>query len=195
MLKISSLKCENTNRFKFVLVAWFALDPKTSHPDILLTNQNSTCTCTSFDDRVVLGDIGFARGKHYWEITIDRYDGNPDPAMGVAYVDTVKDSILGKDNKAWCMYIDSSRSWFRHNNEHSNRREGGVEVGSVIGILLDVPSHKVSFYLNDEKKGSIRLPSLDKPLYPAFSINRKLQITLHSGLEPPDNNTQYGSRA
>lgn len=170
------------------------MDTETAHPDIILSNDNTRATCTSFDDRVVLGNAGFSKGSHYWEITIDRYDGNPDPAMGVAMASTIKDSILGKDDKAWCMYIDSSRSWFRHNNEHSNRRDGGIEVGSVVGIFLDIANHKVSFYLNDEKRGAIRLPSVNEPLYPAFSLNRNVQITLHTGLEPPDANT-YSSSA
>lgn len=167
-------------------VAWFALDPVTAHPDIVLTNDNTTTTCTSFDDRVVLGNIGFSRGCHYWEVTIDRYDGNPDPAVGVALGSTIKDSILGKDDKAWCMYIDSSRSWFRHNNEHSNRRDGGVEVGCVIGVLLDIPNHKVTFYLNDQKRGMMRLPDIPEAFYAAFSLSRNVQITLHTGLEPPE---------
>ena len=96
-----------------ISVAWFTLDPATAHPDIVLTDDNTATTCTSFDDRIVLVNIGFSRGCHYWEVTIDRYDGNPDPAVGVALASTIKDSILGKDDK-WCMYIDSSRSWFRH---------------------------------------------------------------------------------
>lgn len=172
-------------------VAWFSLDPATAHPDIVLTNDNSTTTCTSFDDRVVLGNIGFSRGCHYWEVTIDRYDGNPDPAVGVALASTIKDSILGKDDKAWCMYIDSSRSWFRHNNEHSNRRDGGVDVGSVIGVLLDIPNHKVTYYLNDQKRGLMRLPDTSEAFYAAFSLSRNVQITLHTGLEPPEEALVY----
>lgn len=167
-------------------VAWFTLDPATAHPDIVLTNDNATTTCTSFDDRVVLGNIGFSRGCHYWEVTIDRYDGNPDPAVGVALGSTIKDSILGKDDKAWCMYIDSSRSWFRHNNEHSNRRDGGVDVGAVIGVLLDISNHKVTFYLNDQKRGTMRLPNIQEAFYAAFSLSRNVQITLHTGLDLPD---------
>lgn len=174
-----------------ILVAWFSLDPATAHPDIVLTNDNSTTTCTSFDDRVVLGNIGFSRGCHYWEVTIDRYDGNPDPAVGVALASTIKDSILGKDDKAWCMYIDSSRSWFRHNNEHSNRRDGGVDVGSVIGVLLDIPNHKVTYYLNDQKRGLMRLPDTSEAFYAAFSLSRNVQITLHTGLEPPEEALVY----
>ena len=64
-----------------ISVALFALDPATADPDIVPTTDNRTTICTSFDDRVVLGNIGFSRGCHYWEVTTDRYDGNPDPAV------------------------------------------------------------------------------------------------------------------
>lgn len=52
---------------------------------------------------------------------MDRYDNHPDPAFGVARINTVKDMMLGKDDKAWAMYVDNNRSWFMHNNSHTNR--------------------------------------------------------------------------
>lgn len=68
-------------------------------------------------------------------MAVDRYDNHPDPAFGVARINTVKDMMLGKDDKAWAMYVDNNRSWFMHNNSHTNRykratararaREGG----------------------------------------------------------------------
>lgn len=62
-----------------------------------------------------------SQGAHYWEVTVDRYDNHPDPAFGVARINTVKDMMLGKDDKAWAMYVDNNRSWFMHNNSHTNR--------------------------------------------------------------------------
>lgn len=68
-------------------------------------------------------------------MTVDRYDNHPDPAFGVARINTVKDMMLGKDDKAWAMYVDNNRSWFMHNNSHTNRYEHAnmslrVHVGS-----------------------------------------------------------------
>ena len=54
--------------------------------------------------------------------------GNPDPALGVAQEDCTKDAILGKDGKAWSVYVDSTRSWFQHNNAHLYRSEGGIDL-------------------------------------------------------------------
>lgn len=127
-------------------MAWFTFDPTNAHRDIVLSNENRTVSCSSYDDRVVLGTAAFSKvgvrsnhppaflqpltatllplklqGAHYWEVTVDRYDNHPDPAFGVARINTVKDMMLGKDDKAWAMYVDNNRSWFMHNNSHTNR--------------------------------------------------------------------------
>ena len=109
-----------TLRSSFIPVAWFSFDPASAHADIIFSNDNLTVTCNSYDDRVVLGKTGFSKGLHYWELSIDRYDNHPDPAFGVARIDVLKDAMLGKDDKAWAMYVDNNRSWFMHNNSHTN---------------------------------------------------------------------------
>jgi len=58
-----------------MLVGVFSLDSTTSHKDIILSNNNYTMTAGSFENRVALADVGFSRGQHYWEVTIDRYEG------------------------------------------------------------------------------------------------------------------------
>lgn len=58
-------------------------------------------------------------------LTFIFHSGNPDPAIGVAMESCTKDTILGKDPKAWAVYVDSTRSWFQHNNAHLFRSEGG----------------------------------------------------------------------
>ena len=149
-----------------------------------------SATCMSFEDRVILGSIGFSKGLHYWEITVDRYDNQPDPAFGVARYDVAKDHMLGKDAKSWCMYIDAKRSWFMHNGKHLNRIDNGIqqqENGScVIGILLDLNNFTLSYFVNDESHGGVAFSKLPKGVYyPAFSLNKNVQITINSGLEPP----------
>ncbi|XP_041044127.1 E3 ubiquitin-protein ligase TRIM9 isoform X11 [Carcharodon carcharias] len=167
-------------------MAWFTFDPTSAHPDILLSNDNLTVTCNSYDDRVVLGSVALSKGVHYWELSVDRYDNHPDPAFGVARINLVKDMMLGKDDKAWAMYVDNNRSWFMHSNSHTNRTEGGICKGTTIGVLLDLSKHMLSFYINNMQQGPVAFDNLEGIFVPAISINRNVQVTLHTGLEVPN---------
>ncbi|XP_054987280.1 E3 ubiquitin-protein ligase TRIM9 isoform X5 [Sorex araneus] len=155
-------------------VAWFAFDPGSAHSDIILSNDNLTVTCSSYDDRVVLGKTGFSKGVHYWELTVDRYDNHPDPAFGVARMDVMKDVMLGKDDKAWAI------------------TEGGITKGATIGVLLDLNRKTLTFFINDEQQGPIAFENVEGMFFPAVSLNRNVQVTLHTGLPVPD---FYSSRA
>ncbi|KAM9201742.1 E3 ubiquitin-protein ligase TRIM9 isoform 14-T14 [Dugong dugon] len=177
---------------KLLAVAWFAFDPGSAHSDIIFSNDNLTVTCSSYDDRVVLGKTGFSKGVHYWELTVDRYDNHPDPAFGVARIDVMKDVMLGRDDKAWAMYVDNNRSWFMHNNSHTNRTEGGITKGATIGVLLDLSRKTLTFFINDEQQGPIAFENVEGLFFPAVSLNRNVQVTLHTGLPVPD---FYSSRA
>ncbi|XP_041614174.1 E3 ubiquitin-protein ligase TRIM9 isoform X9 [Vulpes lagopus] len=158
-------------------VAWFAFDPGSAHSDIIFSNDNLTVTCSSYDDRVVLGKTGFSKGVHYWELTVDRYDNHPDPAFGVARIDVMKDVMLGKDDKAWAMYVDNNRSWFMHNNSHTNRTEGGIAKGATIGVLLDLNRKTLTFFINDEQQGPIAFENVEGLFFPAVSLNRNVQVS------------------
>ncbi|KAM9294141.1 E3 ubiquitin-protein ligase TRIM9 isoform 8-T8 [Gastrophryne carolinensis] len=166
-------------------VAWFAFDPGSAHSDIIFSNDNFTVTCNSYDDRVVLGNTGFSKGVHYWELTIDRYDNHPDPAFGVARIEVLKDVMLGKDDKAWAMYVDNNRSWFMHNNSHTNRTEGGITKGATVGVLLDFTRRTLTFSINEEQQGPVAFENMEGLLFPAVSLNRNVQVTLHTGLPIP----------
>ncbi|XP_039112061.1 E3 ubiquitin-protein ligase TRIM9 isoform X6 [Hyaena hyaena] len=155
-------------------VAWFAFDPGSAHSDIIFSNDNLTVTCSSYDDRVVLGKTGFSKGVHYWELTVDRYDNHPDPAFGVARIDVMKDVMLGKDDKAWAI------------------TEGGITKGATIGVLLDLNRKNLTFFINDEQQGPIAFENVEGLFFPAVSLNRNVQVTLHTGLPVPD---FYSSRA
>uniref|UniRef100_A0A8C1CNL4 Tripartite motif containing 67 n=1 Tax=Cyprinus carpio carpio TaxID=630221 RepID=A0A8C1CNL4_CYPCA len=168
-------------------VAWFTFDPTSAHRDIVLSNENQTVTCNSYDDRVVLGTAAFSKGVHYWELSVDRYDNHPDPAFGVARINTMKDMMLGKDDKAWAMYVDNNRSWFMHNNSHTNRAEGGITKGSTVGILLDLTKHTLTFFINKQQHGPVAFENLEGVFMPAVSLNRNVQVTLITGLEVPKN--------
>ncbi|ESO94244.1 hypothetical protein LOTGIDRAFT_215734 [Lottia gigantea] len=166
-------------------VAWFTFDPVTTHQDIIFANNNQSITCNSFDHRVALGNVGFSKGVHYWEIRIDRYDSHTDPSIGIARFDVDKNTMLGKDDKAWSMYIDNQRSWFINHDEHTNRTDGGIQPSDTIGLLLDLNHHTLSYFINDHPHGPIAFTDLHGVFFPAVSINRNVQVTLRSGLEPP----------
>uniref|UniRef100_A0A3P8YUZ7 Tripartite motif containing 9 n=1 Tax=Esox lucius TaxID=8010 RepID=A0A3P8YUZ7_ESOLU len=157
-------------------IAWFTFDPTSAHPDIILSNDNLTVTCSSYDDRVVMGNSGLSRGVHYWEVTVDRYDNHPDPAFGVARGDVLKDVMLGKDDKAWAMYVDNNRSWFMHNNSHTNRADGGISKGATVGVLLDFTRGILMFLINDEQQGPVAFDGIEGLYYPAVSLNRSHYI-------------------
>uniref|UniRef100_A0A8C2TGG3 Tripartite motif containing 9 n=1 Tax=Coturnix japonica TaxID=93934 RepID=A0A8C2TGG3_COTJA len=173
-------------------VAWFSFDPASAHSDIIFSNDNLTVTCNSYDDRVVLGKTGFSKGLHYWELSIDRYDNHPDPAFGVARIDVLKDAMLGKDDKAWAMYVDNNRSWFMHNNSHTNRTEGGITKGATVGVLLDLTRRTLTFSINEDQQGPVAFENLEGLFFPAVSLNRNVQVTLHTGLPVPE---FYASRS
>ena len=97
----------------------------------------------------------------------------------------------GKDDKGWGMYIDHKRSWFINGGQHTDRVEGGIGVNSVIGVLLDLNQHTLSFYVNEEPHGPIAFTDLHGVFYPAISLNRNVQVSVHTGLEPPvDSDTE-----
>ncbi|XP_074920227.1 tripartite motif-containing protein 67 isoform X8 [Chelonoidis abingdonii] len=148
-------------------VAWFTFDPSSAHRDIVLSNDNQTATCSSYDDRVVLGTAAFSKGVHYWELHVDRYDNHPDPAFGIARINVVKDMMLGKDDKAWAM------------------TEGGVSKGATVGVLLDLNKHSLTFYINGQQQGPSAFENVEGVFMPALSLNRNVQVTLHTGLEVP----------
>ncbi|XP_076190178.1 tripartite motif-containing protein 67 isoform X9 [Aptenodytes patagonicus] len=148
-------------------VAWFTFDPSSAHRDIVLSNDNQTATCNSYDDRVVLGTAAFSKGVHYWELHVDRYDNHPDPAFGIARINVVKDMMLGKDDKAWAM------------------TEGGVSKGATVGVLLDLNKHNLTFYINGQQQGPPAFENVEGVFMPALSLNRNVQVTLHTGLEVP----------
>ena len=85
------------------------------------------------------------------------------------------------------MYIDNQRSWFMHNGQHINRINGGIARGSVVGVLLDLKNGQLSFYINGQRHGEIAFSNLIQGdvYYSAVSLNKNVQLTLISGLEPP----------
>ncbi|GJQ65471.1 hypothetical protein Trydic_g7576 [Trypoxylus dichotomus] len=166
-------------------VAWFTFDPILSGPGLQYSEDSARVTGEGWEYRVALGSVGFSRGIHYWEFTVDKFDADTDPAFGIARIDVCRDKMLGKDDKGWAMYIDRQRSWFQHAGGHEQRVEGGISAGGTVGVLLDLNRHTLAFYVNEEPQGSIAFRDLYGVFYPAVSINRGVSVTLHTALDPP----------
>ncbi|EDW25479.1 GL26617, partial [Drosophila persimilis] len=169
-------------------VAWFTFDPVLSGgagSGLIFSKNNATVSVEGWEHRVALGSVGFSRGVHYWEFTIDNYTADTDPAFGVARIDVARNKMLGKDEKSFAMYIDRQRSWFQHNSIHERRVEGGITTGSTIGVLLDLERHTLSFLVNEMPQGSVAFRDLYGVFYPAVSINRGVTLTMHTAMDAP----------
>lgn len=80
-------------------VAWFTFDPVLSGgaaAGLQFFNENLTVSADGWEHSVALGSVGFSRGIHYWEFTVDKYTADTDPAFGVARIDVARDKMLGK---------------------------------------------------------------------------------------------------
>lgn len=84
----------------YFAVAWFTFDLQLSEPGsgLIFSNDNSTVSVEGWEHCVALGSVGFSRGVHYWEFTIDKYTADTDPAFGVARIDVARNKMLGKFN-------------------------------------------------------------------------------------------------
>ena len=82
--------------FFLSVVAWFTFDTVSYPAETRLTADGLTVTTDSYEPRVLLSSVGFSRGVHYWEFTIERYDGTADPAFGIARRDISRETMLGK---------------------------------------------------------------------------------------------------
>lgn len=61
---------------------------------------------------------------------------------------------------------------------------------ATVGVLLDLNAHALSYYVNGEPHGPIAFHGLPNGVfYPAVSLNRHVQVTLHTGLDLPVDDT------
>ncbi|KAF7258670.1 hypothetical protein EG68_04210 [Paragonimus skrjabini miyazakii] len=149
------------------------------------------------EDRVLLANVGFSQGVHYWEWQIEAFDGRGQPSFGVALSSVDRERMLGLDDAGWAMYLNADRSWFLHAAQHRDRTDGGigtvvsttdnekirlntgfprrVSKPAVIGVRLDCDQGHLGFYLNGEPHGPMAFTNL--------LGSAKQQQTVRSSLE------------
>lgn len=93
-------------------MAWFTFDPVLSGgagSGLIFSKNNATVSVEGWEHRVALGSVGFSRGVHYWEFTIDNYTADTDPAFGVARIDVARNKMLGE--YAWPSSLRLTLQW------------------------------------------------------------------------------------
>lgn len=78
-------------------VAWFTWDTRCAIGEgaLSLDAAGLTARAGGWQPRVALADQPLARGCHYWRLRIDDYDGDADPAFGIARAEVARDKMLG----------------------------------------------------------------------------------------------------
>lgn len=182
--KNTFIHCALIFRLSFT-VAWFCWEGGGRIDGLTLYGQGLGARVAGWEHRVALAGVGLSRGLHYWQLRVDRYDADTDPAFGIARAEVTRDKMLGKDKHGWAMYIDGSRSWFQHGGTHHDRQMGGIRTGSIIGVLLDLDNHTLRFTVDGQMQGGIAFTDLYGVFYPAVSLNRGVSVTLCPALDPP----------
>ena len=105
-----------------------------------LTPSNAICS--------VLGTIGVASGKWYWEIT-PTADGAT-AMIGVGFPTANLESYAGSNSNSWGYYGDGSK-YFGNTGSAYGATYGN---GDVIGVALNMDAGTVTFYKNGTSQGT-----------------------------------------
>uniref|UniRef100_A0AC35UI54 B30.2/SPRY domain-containing protein n=1 Tax=Rhabditophanes sp. KR3021 TaxID=114890 RepID=A0AC35UI54_9BILA len=170
--------------------AFFQFEQNDLKQDIVLSSNLMSVAGTSLDYKVVLGNVYFSKGIHYWEIVIDSLRTNADIVVGISLEKVNRNAMLGKDGLGWSIYADGERSWFLHGDNHHGRSNYGIEKGSVIGLLLNCDKGTLTFFMNKKPlvvdNCQFAFKNLPKQIfYPAVSVNFNSQVTFKTGIAPP----------
>ncbi|XP_016053281.1 PREDICTED: putative tripartite motif-containing protein 75 [Miniopterus natalensis] len=155
------------------------LDPKTAHPNLLVSEDKKSVTFMRKKQRVrrnpkgfsvdpvVLGSEGFACGRHYWEVQVG---DKPEWAVGVCKDSLTKERKQSppRQNRCWTIQLQ--------NGDYV--AQGSIPVALVlkekprgIGIYLDYELGQVSFYsLNDMSHIHSFMDTFSEVLKPYFCV-------------------------
>lgn len=92
-----TIKIVTFYKLLFLIVAWFTWDARCASVEggLAIGSEGLVARASGWQPRVALADQPLARGLHYWRLRIDDYDGDADPAFGIARADVARDKMLG----------------------------------------------------------------------------------------------------
>ena len=146
-------------------------------------------------------NIILSHGRHYWEVVLDRY-GNPSMSRKVVIgvvsstyhhwhrshgVIGIKTCPIG--NRSWGVACGTAKKLSSGGIFLSSigRRHDLFREGDVVGVLLDLTEHNLSFYKNGEPLG-MQFTDVYGPVIPAISFCRNKTLTLRFPPMPEQNN-------
>ncbi|XP_053578132.1 E3 ubiquitin/ISG15 ligase TRIM25-like [Bombina bombina] len=140
----------------YVQVTDILLDINTAANDVIVSGdlktlswsrikQQRPVTPERFTDYTqVLSTRSFSSGRHYWEVQISE---SGFWCVGVCYTSMERggdQSVIGENNKSWCLCTYNKRLYMRHNNINTSLHP--PLSCDTVGILLDYEAGRLTFY-------------------------------------------------
>jgi len=132
-------------------------------------------TGTQYCNGLVRAKQGFWSGRHYWEITLDRFSVNGEGwhCIGVADPEVPLQGnegqiVMGASQAAACLYLENCQK-MRASGRPLEYGKRAVKQGDVIGVLLDLDLGELSFFLNGNDMG-VAFYGMRGPLFPAVEM-------------------------
>jgi hypothetical protein len=132
-------------------------------------------TSTQDCNGLVRTEQGFWSGRHYWEITLDRFAvvGEGWHCIGVADPDIPLQghegqSIMGTSQSSACLCLENCQK-MRGSGRPIEYGKRAVKQGDVIGVLLDLDLGELSFFVNGNDMG-VAFYGMRGPLFPAVEM-------------------------
>ncbi|WP_244143034.1 SPRY domain-containing protein [Burkholderia multivorans] len=122
-------------------------DPGYKHSSITLSNGNLTATFGG-SQAVVLGTIGYASGKHYFEVTFASGSNSGNASVGIAPSNEPLDSQVGYDDDSGAVGAFQTSGNVYVNGSKVASVSGFASANDVIGVAVDADRKLVWFRSN-----------------------------------------------
>ena len=149
--------------------------------------------CSDHNHRTVLATVGYSRGKHYWEITVQQYEGNTSIYLGICKkVDSV---TLAELRDTYGLLIPENKKFLRppdSGNYTLDRKTHGqpAKNGDVYGTLLEFDGEgkgSLTFFRNGASMGQLFTEIAAGEYYPCISLGHGSNtVTLNSRPTMPE---------